>query len=109
MRLIDGSTSNGTYAAEIPPQIKNTTVFYFVYFKDDLNYNYSSATCLPAWLNASQSGQPCSAPPNNSSSYYVGFNAPPPEFIHNAMQAINPHAFEYTSRPPFFESIMYRT
>jgi hypothetical protein len=43
MQLIDGSRSNGTYAATIPSQTKNTTVFYLVHFKDDLNYTTTNA------------------------------------------------------------------
>jgi hypothetical protein len=42
MQLIDGNRSNGTWNGTIPAQPqKNTTVFYVVYFKDDLNYTSS--------------------------------------------------------------------
>jgi hypothetical protein len=42
MDLIWGTHSNGTYLGKIPAQIENTTVKYNLYFKDDINYTYTS-------------------------------------------------------------------
>lgn len=90
MRLIDGSPSNGTYAAIIPPQIKNTTVYYFVYFKDDLNYTYNSASCVPRWLNATYFWVNC--PESITYSYFVADHTigAPLEFIHDEMKVYSP-------------------
>lgn len=78
MRLIDGSPSNGTYAAEIPPQTKNTIVYYFAHFKDDLNYTSSSTTALSC---------------QRLQSYYVSggeSTIKKIEFIHNQMEVYKP-------------------